>query len=330
MKNLKKEINNITVYPDRKGEYMQIKLSSPGESFAAMTILVMHADGKASIKELNYILKNYCSQPLRILDAIDDGDKFNVFLETENKIFKSFKRNPSANEIKAFSDYETEKIIEAAKDLLKPDLRETAFLLATELAHADGLTDNEKSILEQIKNDFEIDNEVAAMIREVVSIKYREPDALQNNIPMKLPIQFQSVAEALIAIELAVIFADEDVSTIQTSNMFWNLTLLNIFKDKSPEYFNETKYKILNMFDKHLDKPESFNAKDIDNLILACKSIMGPKIRETALWVAFELAYATGFNNSEKAFIEHFIHRMDIDNTVAEKIGIVVPIKFRV
>jgi hypothetical protein len=53
LKNLKKEINNITVYPDRKEEYMQIKLYSPGEAFVAMAILVMHADGKASVKELN-------------------------------------------------------------------------------------------------------------------------------------------------------------------------------------------------------------------------------------------------------------------------------------
>ena len=309
---------------------MQIKLYSPGESFVALTLLIMHADGKASAKELNYIFKNFSSQPLRVLDAIDNGDKFYLFLEIQNKIYNTFQKYSHAGNLVAFSKTETEMLSKAARDVLKPDLRETAFLLAVELANADGLNENEKIILEQIKNEFEIDNELAAMINDVVSIKYQNPDTLQNNISTKHPIQFQSVAEALIAIELALIFSDEDVSIKQTSNMFWNLTLLNIFKDKSPKYFYETKYKILNMFDKNLDKPESFTDGEIDNLISACKSIMGPKIRETALWVAFELAYVTGLNEREKAFIDRFIEGMDIDKNVADKISRVVPIKFRV
>lgn len=309
---------------------MKIRLYDAAEAFVAMTLLIMCADGKASVKELNYIIKNFSSQPLKILDAVDDGDKFNFFLETKNKIYKAFLKNPNTDDMTAFSINETIALINASKDVLKPDLRETAFLLAAELAYADGLKENEKNILEQIKNDFEIDNELAAMIREVVSIKYREPDALQNNIPMKLPIQLQSVAEALIAIELAVIFADENICRKQEINMFWNLTLLNIFKNKTPEYYYETKYKILNLFNKHLDEPDSFNDEEIDNLISACKSIMGPEIRETALWVAFELAYTNGLNERETAFIDRLIQGMDISNTVAEKIGKIVPIKFRI
>ena len=309
---------------------MKIRLYDAAEAFVAMTLLIMCADGKASVKELNYIIKNFSSQPLKILDAVDDGDKFNFFLETKNKIYKAFLKNPNTDDMTAFSINETIALIKTSKDVLKPDLRETAFLLAAELAHADGLKENEKNILEQIKNDFEIDNELAAMIREVVSIKYREPDALQNNIPMKLPIQLQSVAEALIAIELAVIFADENICRKQEINMFWNLTLLNIFKNKTPEYYYETKYKILNLFNKHLDEPDSFNDEEIDNLISACKSIMGPEIRETALWVAFELAYTNGLNERETAFIDRLIQGMDISNTVAEKIGKIVPIKFRI
>ncbi|NOX87681.1 MAG: hypothetical protein GXO77_01555 [Calditrichaeota bacterium] len=309
---------------------MQLKFDSPGEAFVAVTLLVIQSDGKASVKELNIILKNFSSQPLRILDDIEDGNKFTFFLKTKNKILNAFEKNPDSDEIAPFSDIESKKIIESAKEVLEHDLRETTFLFAAELAFADGLTEQEKSVLEQIRKGFEIDHETAEMIMEVIPVKYRKPEVLRSGGLKKPPIQFQSVAEALIAIELAVILADEEVSIKQTSNMFWNLTLLNIFKDKSPKYYYETMDKILRMFNKRLNPPAAFNDEEVDILISACKNILDPKIAETALLVAFELAYATGLNDSEKAFIERFIQGMEIDHSVAEKIARVVPIKFRV
>ena len=57
---------------------------------------------------------------------------------------------------------------------------------------------------------------------------------------------------------------------------------------------------------------------------------MEPEIRETALWVATELAYTTGMNEYEIQLLEKYIQGMDIDRNIAEKIGQVIPIKFRV
>ena len=56
---------------------------------------------------------------------------------------------------------------------------------------------------------------------------------------------------------------------------------------------------------------------------------MEPAIRETALWVATELAYTTGMNESEKQFLEMYIQGMDIDKKITKKISEVIPIKFR-
>ncbi len=308
---------------------MQIKFYNPGEAFVAITILIMHADGEASVKELNYILKNYSSQPLRILDGIDDGDKFNFFLETKNKIYKAFLKNPNSDDKQPFEEDETRTLILGAKDVLEPPLRETAFLLAAELAYTDGLTENEKRILNQIRKAFELNKEVADTIMEVAAIKYRDTDALQQPMGESSTLVFESVADALIALELAVIFADEYVNRAQEVNMFWNLTLLNVFKDKSPEYYYQVKYRILNMFHKHLDNPTAFNERQISDLFNACKQVMGPKVRELALWVAFELAYASGFNEYEQAFIHRLIEDFDIDRDIAKKIRKVVEIKFR-
>ncbi|HGY54508.1 MAG TPA: hypothetical protein ENK44_02275 [Caldithrix abyssi] len=308
---------------------MSLKLHHPGEAFVAITILIMHADGEASVKELNYILKNYSSQPLKILDGIDDSDKFNFFLETKNKIYKTFLKNPNTDDKRPFDKEETETIILAAKDVLRPDLRETAFLLAAELAHTDGLTENEKNILVRIREAFELNHELANTIMEVAAIKYRDADELAEKEMPSSSIELKDVAEALIALELAVVFADEDVNRIQQVNMFWNLTLLNIFKDKSPEYYYQVKYRILTMFNKHLDEPAAFTKQELADLFEACKRVMSPAVRELALWVAYELAYATGFNPQEQAFIEDLTNELNIDRELAEKIRTVVEIKFR-
>lgn len=308
---------------------MSLKFYSPAEAFAAMAILIMHTDGKTSIKELNVILKNFSSQPLGVLTFIDNSDLFNLFLETKNKVLKTFNRNPTRSELFSFHDQETENIITASKEVLSKDLRETAYFLAVELAFADGITNQERSVLDKIKDEFEIDEPIADLILEIVQIKYRIPKVHTKYTHPKSLSKLQNAAEAIIAIQLAIIFSDKDVSMKQTANMFWNLTLLNIFTNKSPEYYYETKYKVLNMFGKHLDEPIPFNNAEMKTLISQCKNVMEPEIRETALWVATELAYTTGMNKYEKIVLDQLIPEMELNQNIAEKIGQVIPIKFR-
>lgn len=308
---------------------MKLKFYSPAEAFAAMAILVMHTDGKTSVKELNILLKNFSSQPLGVLKFIDSSDLFNLFLETKGKILKIFNRNPNRDELLVFNEQEVENIINASKNILSQDLRETSYFLAVELAYADGITKSEKLILDKIEDEFKINNIIADMIMEIVPIKYKVPKLPEKDSSKKSLLEIGNASEAIIAIQLAIIFADEDVSMKQTINMFWNLTLLNIFSDKSPEYYYETKYKILNMFGKHLDKPVPFSEIEINNLIVECKKVMEPEIRETALWVATELAYTTGMNEFEIQLLNKFIQGMDIDLNIAKKINQVIPIKFR-
>ncbi|MCK5033089.1 MAG: tellurite resistance TerB family protein [Calditrichia bacterium] len=308
---------------------MKIKFHSVGEGFVAVATLVMHADGVASKKELNLILKNFVSQPLKVLKVTYAEDLFNFFWETQHKILGTYHRVPITNEVVIFSKKEVKDLIEAAREVLNPDIRETAYLLACELAYADGLTESEEIILEYIQKEFEINQKVVKMIKEIVPIKYRNPIRIKKELQNNLPIHLETVAEAMIAIELAITFADEDVNLKQTIRMFWNLTLLNIFIDKDPGYYYQVMHKILNIFDKQLDNPVPFNEKEINDLILACNNVLDSKSRETALWVATELAYATDINDQEKSVLDHLVKGMDIDNNIARKINKIISIKFR-
>ena len=308
---------------------MKIKFHSVGEGFVAVATLVMHADGVASKKELNLILKNFVSQPLKVLKVTYAEDLFNFFWETQHKILGTYHRVPITNEVVIFSKKEVKDLIEATKEVLKPNIRETAYLLACELAYADGLTESEEIILEYIQKEFEINQKVVKMIKEIVPIKYRNPIRIKKELQNNLPIHLETVAEAMIAIELAITFADEDVNLKQTIRMFWNLTLLNIFIDKDPGYYYQVMHKILNIFDKQLDNPVPFNEKEIYDLILACNNVLDSKSRETALWVATELAYATDINDQEKSVLDHLVKGMDIDNNIARKINKIISIKFR-
>ncbi|MFC2088490.1 tellurite resistance TerB family protein [Calditrichota bacterium] len=308
---------------------MKIKFDTVGEGFVAIATLIMHADGIASKKELNLILKNFISQPLNVLNVTYAEDLFNFFWETQHKILGTYHRVPVTNEVIIFSNREVKDLIEAAKEVLNPDIRETAYLLACELAYADGLTKSEESILEYIQKEFEIDQKVVKMIREIVPLKYLNPIQIKNEFQNKLPIHFETAAEAIIAIELALTFADEDVNLKQTVRLFWNLTLLNIFIDKDPGYYYQIIHKILNIFNKQLDNPVPFNDKELNDLILASNNVLDTKSRETALWVATELAYATEINDQEKDVIDLLIKGMNIDKNIARKINKVVSIKFR-
>ncbi len=308
---------------------MKIKFHSVGEGFVAIATIIMHADGVASKKELNLILKNFVSQPLKVLKVTYAEDLFNFFWETQHKILGTYHRIPKTSEVVKFNNREVRDLIEAAKEVLNPDIREAAYLLACELAYADGVTESEEIILEYIQKEFEINQKVVKMIKEIVPIKYRNPIRIKNELQNELPIHLETVAEAMIAIELAITFADEDVNLKQTIRMFWNLTLLNIFIDKDPGYYYQEMHKILNIFDKHLDNPVPINKKEVNDLILACNNVLDAKSRETALWIGTELAYATDINDQEKSVLDRLVKGMDIDKNIARKINKIISIKFR-
>ena len=71
---------------------MKTKFHSVGEGFVAIATIIMHADGVASKKELNLILKNFVSQPLKVLQVTYSEDLFNFFWETQHKILGTYHR----------------------------------------------------------------------------------------------------------------------------------------------------------------------------------------------------------------------------------------------
>lgn len=130
---------------------MKIKFKNPGESFLALTTLIMYADGQASIKELNFVLSNFISQPLGGITVIGSEDTFRLFLKTKNKILKALDRPEKKTDIVLFTKRDGEQIINAASKKISAKQAETIYLLLVELAYTDGLTKDELYFLGSLK-----------------------------------------------------------------------------------------------------------------------------------------------------------------------------------
>jgi hypothetical protein len=132
-----------------------LELNVP-QAVIAIAIAVMTADGDASEierNELAFALRrlrlfrgyepSYLQEQLRSISLKIKGQKFGV-------------------------------VIGAVKRALTPQLRETAFLIAAELALVDTtLEAKEKVILEKLQTELEIDAAVGSKIVEVIRIRHR-------------------------------------------------------------------------------------------------------------------------------------------------------------
>jgi len=289
----------------------------------------MYADGHASVKELNFILNNFISHPLGGITVIGSDELFKLFLKTKTKILKALNKSESTKNSTSFTKKDGIEIIKAARKKLNPKQRETVLLLLVELAYADGLTEKEQYFINVILEKFEIKKSTANMILNIVPIKFREVQSQELSKVNATKELFHSIPDIFIAIELAIIFADQNIHMKQTSTMFWNLTLLNVFKNLSSEEFRLRKREILSTFNKDFDHPVAFTDDDLTKIFSHAKKLLPQDLRETALWVATELAYSTGINEHEKSLINRFKNEMEIEKNLAEQIFKTMKIKFK-
>lgn len=168
------------------------------------------------------------------------------------------------------------------------------------------------------------------MILETIPVKFREPKIDEKNEALEDNKFFDLIFDVFLSIELAIIFADQNIHMKQTSHMFWNLTLLNVFKNISSEQFQQKKQDILFKFGKNVNQPIAFTANELKDIFDHAKKVLSPDLCETALWVATELAYSTGINRQEKIIIDRLIVEMNIDKKFAKKVFKLMKIKFRI
>ncbi len=124
------------------------------ESFAAVTFAAVAADGYISEEEARGIITGLAR--MKLFENYNPNQIGSMF----NKLGGILKRQG------------IEGLITASKENLPPELRETAFAVATDLALADGVVDkSEKDLLTKIQQTLGVPEETAIKIIEVMLIK---------------------------------------------------------------------------------------------------------------------------------------------------------------
>ncbi|MBM3934470.1 MAG: Tellurite resistance protein TerB [SAR202 cluster bacterium] len=129
---------------------------SQQEAFSAVCLLAVSADGVVESDEVHRIITNL----------------------VEKRLFRGYNMDSLAsilnNSAKLIQRRGAAPVMEAARKALSQDLRETAFVLATDLVLADGYVDpKEKAFLEEFHKSLGISDELAVKIAEVIVIKNR-------------------------------------------------------------------------------------------------------------------------------------------------------------
>ncbi len=124
------------------------------ESFAAVTLAAVAADGYVSEEEARGIITSLAR--MKLFENYGPNQMGAVF----NKLLAIIKRQG------------IEALVTMSKEQLSPELRETAFAVATDLTLADGVLDkSEKDILTKIQQTLGVSEDAAIKIIEVMLIK---------------------------------------------------------------------------------------------------------------------------------------------------------------
>lgn len=134
----------------------EAKTLNKQEAFLAVALAASAADGHIAQSEIESIISYV--QRMRLFETVTGQQMHNIF----DKLIGILKRGgPGA-------------LIQAAKDPLPDELRETAFACAVDITLADGvLEEAEKDLLSQIQVELDVPENIAITIIQVMIIKNR-------------------------------------------------------------------------------------------------------------------------------------------------------------
>jgi len=146
-----KRPNPAELFVRTKSDTSTIELT-PSEAFTAISVLAVAADGQISEEERQTLAANH----IRLFSSYS-GEHF-------QELFKKV--------LNLSRHYNPAEVFAAAKNTLTPQLRETAFAIATDLVLVDGIfTQEEKEFLVELAEALEISDEMGKKIIEVMTIK---------------------------------------------------------------------------------------------------------------------------------------------------------------
>lgn len=133
---------------------MSITFDSDEEVFAALSWIIMCADGKGSPQERDFLYNK-----LHDMDIFRDYDpiQFSQRMGAVNtKLFDCLQNDGTSFTPEGIDDFVT-----AAKNVISPDLYYDLFNLAVKIAYLDGLDERERKVINQLQTGLGIDAKTA-------------------------------------------------------------------------------------------------------------------------------------------------------------------------
>ncbi|NQV42485.1 MAG: hypothetical protein HQ506_09040 [Candidatus Marinimicrobia bacterium] len=128
---------------------MDIQFDRPAEAMAAITWLICSADDVGSVEERDFLhahVKN-----TQDFSGMSQAEFSSLLASTRTKLFNSLDNNGFCLAPPAI-----DTVISAAGTTLNSEQKLQAYIMAVELAKADGLVDEERVILEKLRARFQI------------------------------------------------------------------------------------------------------------------------------------------------------------------------------
>ena len=128
---------------------MSIKFENPAEAFAAVATVVIAADRVTTLDERESLFAR-----MRATEVFRSYDLAAFTRLLEDDVERVYGILPSDGS--SITEQGVDTIVQAARDVLSPELRAGAYRMAVGLAHADRLRETERSLLEQLQRGLHV------------------------------------------------------------------------------------------------------------------------------------------------------------------------------
>jgi hypothetical protein len=133
---------------------MTIEFEDPTEAFAAVATVVIATDELGTMNERDFLFEQV--KNLDMFNSYDQAEFTKLLGDAIEKVYETLPLDGLS-----ITEQGIESLVQAIREVLRPELRVQAFKMAFGLARADKLCDEEKTMLEQLQRGLAIDAQVA-------------------------------------------------------------------------------------------------------------------------------------------------------------------------
>ncbi len=218
-KDVAEKLTEISVRERQHIPYKEVPIhfDTESESFMALAIAVIASDGDATESQSVALKKSIATLPF--FDNYDIDQAEELFQKTLDKLLFAFHKPPQM--VTAFNQSQIETIITSSNAILSPELRETAFVMATDMAYATGLNEQERMVLNHYQRGLCIERELAVRLVDLIAVKSRSLPQYRTEGPTGHVARdafddTEKVKELSSPITKIVIHANDSIKQIQT------------------------------------------------------------------------------------------------------------------